>query len=688
MKIWDKYRQYKLDQMTEEELIDFLDVPDDYDNSDDDQGDGDFDSDDSVNDPDYVIDKPHESFTFPKAIGTSITVDDLGLTLATPSTSAQPNLAALSASSSDSKHEPQAGPSTSRRSHKRARSQDRGVSEAPSEQSIGRFVGDVLQISNKNSELQKIMWKKSSLQLNIGELGFQPKDPSSQQSFRSPYECFAYFVDDELLALLVEQTNLYAKQQNISTTFNCTVEEMRKYIAILIFTSVFRYPNIRSYWGQHSLEAVRESMRVNRFEEIRSHLHFADVSKRPSKESENYDPLYSIRDIVNHFNMKFSSIPMIQRLCVDEQMCSTKMKKTNIRQYMPNKPHKWGFKLFVLCDTNGFSYAFEIYCGAGDNKVPQGAPDLGASSNIVIRLSRGIPDFANHVLYFDNFYTSLGLMVYLRSRGIHSLGTIRANRIPNCKLSSDEKLREDKRTRGYAEEYVGTAYGVDIANVLWNDNKGVRLASTYVGIQPFLSREEERPQKAIRWNRSAKVYDEVDCPNIIKEYNRHMGGVDLMDGLIGRYKIRMKTKKWTCRLFYHMIDLAMVNAYVLYHRLNRESWNERFELPSFRTRVAEVMIKMGTVKRKTAGRPSTASKQAEDKEVSEGAPKLAKTLYVPPAEVRYDNIGHWCVFRDRSAKRQCKMKGCRSETQAYCEKCNIPLCNSTKKSCFRQFHTK
>ncbi|KAM8718230.1 hypothetical protein ACLKA7_000932 [Drosophila subpalustris] len=54
---------------------------------------------------------------------------------------------------------------------------------------------------------------------------------------------------------------------------------------------------------------------------------------------------------------------------------------------------------------------------------------------------------------------------------------------------------------------------------------------------------------------------------IIKEYNHHMGGVDLMDGLIGRYHIRMKARKWTNRIFFHLLDMAMVKAHVLYYRL-------------------------------------------------------------------------------------------------------------------------
>lgn len=46
-----------------------------------------------------------------------------------------------------------------------------------------------------------------------------------------------------------------------------------------------------------------------------------------------------------------------------------------------------------------------------------------------------------------------------------------------------------------------------------------------------------------------------------------MGGVDLMDGLLGRYYIRLKTKQPDIRLFCHFIDMAMVNAYFLSSRI-------------------------------------------------------------------------------------------------------------------------
>ena len=50
---------------------------------------------------------------------------------------------------------------------------------------------------------------------------------------------------------------------------------------------------------------------------------------------------------------------MIPSLCVDEQIVLFKG-NSGIKQYMPNKPHKWGYKFFVLADSKGMTYDFRI----------------------------------------------------------------------------------------------------------------------------------------------------------------------------------------------------------------------------------------------------------------------------------------------------------------------------------------
>lgn len=162
-------------------------------------------------------------------------------------------------------------------------------------------------------------------------------------------------------------------------------------------------------------------------------------------------PSYSDSDqLYKNLTESFAAIPLEQYLCVDEQICSTK-DRNNLKIYYPKKPHKWGYKIYVLSVVSGFAYKIEPETGP-ENVVPPNEPDLGASSNIITRLSQEIPRNQNYRLYFDNYFTSLPLLEYLSKNGILSLGTIRRNKIPYCKLLTDKDM--SKKDRGYSVEYV------------------------------------------------------------------------------------------------------------------------------------------------------------------------------------------------------------------------------------------
>lgn len=242
-------------------------------------------------------------------------------------------------------------------------------------------------------------------------------------------------------------------------------------------------------------------------------------------------------------------------------MCATKASNI-LRQYLPNKPHKWGYKLLVLCDDRGFAYDFKIYSGMENNpdlRFPN-EPDLGASANIVVRLARSIPRDKNYKLFFDNYYTCPELISHLAKEGIYSMGTVNTGRLgKSVQIPSLKDLKSRKEERGYSEEWVGNVDGTDIVTVMWYDNKPVVLSSSFVGKEPT--------QKVRRFCKKQKKYLDVDCPQIIRNYNQHMGGVDLLDSFLGKYKIKMRTKKWYLRLFYHFLDIATINSWLLYRRV-------------------------------------------------------------------------------------------------------------------------
>jgi len=192
------------------------------------------------------------------------------------------------------------------------------------------------------------------------------------------------------------------------------MNELKRYIGILIYNSICVIPNIRDYWSDHlGISHIYKSLSQKRFEEIRRYLHFNDNSKILDRQHPNFDRLHKIRPLIDHLNDKFNSILYPRDLSLDEQICATKA-RSYLKKYMSAKPHKWGFEFFVLCDSKGFSYQFEIYSGQANDKrfrLPH-EPDLGASSNIVrlvVRLTINIERNKNHRIYFDNFYTSIPL---------------------------------------------------------------------------------------------------------------------------------------------------------------------------------------------------------------------------------------------------------------------------------------
>jgi len=69
-------------------------------------------------------------------------------------------------------------------------------------------------------------------------------------------------------------------------------------------------------------------------------------------------------------------------------------------------------------------------------------------------------------------------------------------------------------------------------------------------------------------------------PAIVADYNCHMGHVDNLDRLANSYTASRRTWKWTKKLFFHLLDLAIVNSYILYlHVVGRKFHTQIFVSP-------------------------------------------------------------------------------------------------------------
>jgi hypothetical protein len=61
-------------------------------------------------------------------------------------------------------------------------------------------------------------------------------------------------------------------------------------------------------------------------------------------------------------------------------------------------------------------------------------------------------------------------------------------------------------------------------------------------------------------------YVAVKRPEIIKLYNRSMGGDDQVNQLVDLYRIFIRSKKWTLCLVIHITDLNLISSCLEYLR--------------------------------------------------------------------------------------------------------------------------
>jgi len=52
-------------------------------------------------------------------------------------------------------------------------------------------------------------------------------------------------------------------------------------------------------------------------------------------------------------------------------------------------------------------------------------------------------------------------------------------------------------------------------------------------------------------------------PHIVERYNRHMGYVDNSDRMTNSYSMSQRNFKWTMKLFFHLLDLTVLNSWIL-----------------------------------------------------------------------------------------------------------------------------
>ncbi|KAL1466035.1 hypothetical protein MTO96_042988, partial [Rhipicephalus appendiculatus] len=178
----------------------------------------------------------------------------------------------------------------------------------------------------------------------------------------------------------------------------------------------------------------------------------------------------------------------------------------------------------------------------------------------------------------------------LKEKGLLSVGTARVNRLPGCSVKTDAALK--KSGRGSFD--VCTEVCNNIAAVKWLDNKPVHLVSSYIGSEPV--------DQVQRWSATTRSHVTVQQPAIVKEYNRFMGGVDLCNMLVELYRCDIRGRRYYLRIVFHIIDICVVNAWLLYRRHCSQAGTQYQPLLDFRMTIAHALLKAGKIDGDAHGR--------------------------------------------------------------------------------------
>ena len=254
-----------------------------------------------------------------------------------------------------------------------------------------------------------------------------PRVPVTRTTTAS--QLFDRFFTAEVWALIIEESNRHARVLNLAKWVDITLPEIRAFIGLLLVMGILRLPRLELYWtNQYPLiyTKVREVMTKDRFLAILRALHLNDSSLQVSIGQPGYDPLFKVRKLLDLVTPRFEDqFNLHEWVSIDEAMIPFKG-RLSFKQYMKDKPTKWGIKVFVLADAEtGYTKRIQIYTGKNQNITT--AMDGGLTTSVVLGLMDGLEE--DHIkLFVDNYYTSPTLFMELYNRKVNACGTARANR--------------------------------------------------------------------------------------------------------------------------------------------------------------------------------------------------------------------------------------------------------------------
>ena len=419
--------------------------------------------------------------------------------------------------------------------------------------------------AEENDEPSQVQWSDYNNRTQsfpyIGQGGLNVTLPNDI----NPQQIYERLVDQDVISLIVRETNLYAQQCTSSRTTRSSSpavwkptndEEIKKFLGLIIWMGLVKKGKIANYWSTNPLyknEVAPSIMSRNRFQELLRYIHFADnVTIDPT------DRRAKILALVDLLQSKFQKLYTPEESIVIDESLVPWRGRLIFRQYIPSKAHKYGIKLFKLCAGQGYCWSLQMYVG----KNGTGGREVGLTQRICEELTRGLRS-EGRTLYIDNFYTSYPLARFMLAEKTHVVGTVRPSR---AKLPKEVLKKKLQRGEMVAQE---ESHGILVLK--WRDTRDVHVLSTKHGPdmeEAYTSRR--RPLLAANAPSTSNTTSSARSklkPKAVIEYNKGKAGIDLSDQIGAYASVLRKGIKWYRKLAFELLlGVAVVNAYFIFKK--------------------------------------------------------------------------------------------------------------------------
>ena len=369
--------------------------------------------------------------------------------------------------------------------------------------------------------------------------------------------------------------------QDVHIVNEPSLDELKKFIAVTLHRGMKGNPSIKHYYsedaGNYCPLVKQLGLSRHRYQDLIMILHCQDDFSTAGKDkakTRGPEECRKVQDLLDLFKQNCQEAFKAGReLSYDEMMIRWNglLKEKFIKQ---PKPISVGLKMMALCDAlTGYLLDFALDKKDGTRK-----------DDVLFRVCANY-EGKNHRLYADNAFVTVHSLKELVKKGIYCTGT--TSRSTGKGLPAEMiKVKEFKTEGGETAFTLGCGDVLRVGEYACMEAKcdgpfGCAAAQETLfcfawfdsGICNFMTtvdipEDDTVLRRACLAGNSAeestRVRPERASFSAASNYNRFMAGVDTNDNMRSRYFCQKHSRKWWHAVFYWMVDVATINAYIIW----------------------------------------------------------------------------------------------------------------------------